>query len=56
MFLFIHEDGSVVKVKTVTTDDMFAADDGMCQIIDVSVANEPKIYSDSEWIEIQLHA
>lgn len=53
MFIMIHEDGQMVLLKELTEDDLKAADDGVVELIDVSVADEPMKYSCSEWVDIE---
>ncbi len=54
MFLCIFEDSTIKKYEQITEDDLNAANDGVLDIIDVSVADHPKRYWDSQWIDIEL--
>lgn len=54
MYLFIYENGTTEMVETVTQDDLDACDDGICQIIDVSEADNPKDYYEGEWTAFEL--
>lgn len=52
MFLLILEDGEIMKIFSVSDDEKQAADDGMCDIIDIS-GPEPLCYYKGEWNEIK---
>lgn len=49
MYLFIMEDGEVLKGETVSENDKKASDDGILEIINV---NDLTIYFKGEWLEI----
>lgn len=44
MYLFIFDDGSIKSVKTVKLTDLQASEEGMIEIIDISLSNNPRIY------------
>lgn len=51
MFLFLYEDGSIVKRSYVDDEDKAASDKRLFEIIDLR-GNEPLQYSENEWHEI----
>ena len=53
MFLFLYEDGSIVKSNYVDDEYKAASDKGLLVIIDLR-GNEPLQYAENEWHEIDM--
>lgn len=53
MYLMMLQDGTVIKVKTVTPEELESMDDAGCAVIDISKPEAPKEYLDGEWQEIK---
>lgn len=43
----------MVLLKELAEDDLQAADDGLVELVDVSIADEPMMYSLGEWVQIE---
>jgi len=52
MYVSIFEDGDIGLVAELTDDDRRASDDGYVTYIDVSVADQPKVYNEGKWFPI----
>lgn len=53
MYLFIFEDGSIRRKDIVQDGDLMEADDGVLDIIDIRKSDEPKMYYEGKWNEIE---
>ena len=53
MYLMLKEDGTVVRVETITADDITNVDDGLMQIIDVSDINNITFYYEGDWVKLR---
>ena len=53
MYLIMHENGSLVLTDQVTEADKFAHEGGYVTLIDVSEADNPKVYAGSSWDSIR---
>jgi len=52
MYLVIFEDNTIQKGEEIDDDLKQAADDGICDILDISVPENPLQYGDDEWVEL----
>lgn len=52
MYIFIFEDGSMVKMGSISREDMEAYNDGLVTFIDCGSPDMPSAYVDGEWLEI----
>lgn len=48
-YLMISDDGGILHFKSLTSDDTDAAEDGEVTLLDVSIPESPKYYSDGIW-------
>lgn len=53
MYLIIFEDGSIQKTSRVSTEDLDASEQGLQEVLDISDPEEPKIYIEGDWEEIE---
>lgn len=53
MYIYIFEDGTVNKTKTLSDGDLSSADDGFIDIIDISNPIEPKTYYSGQWHDLE---
>ena len=53
MFLLILEDGQIKKMNDASEADKQAADEGMCDIVDIS-RPDPLCYYNGKWNEIEI--
>ncbi len=49
MYIVITEDGLVGSMKSVSSDDLSSANDGLLDIIDISNPEKPVTYYDGKW-------
>ncbi|PHS09388.1 MAG: hypothetical protein COA78_12060 [Blastopirellula sp.] len=54
LYLIVEEDGSISKVHSLASENHVEADNGLVQIIDVSMSNNPLIYSLQGWTDIDF--
>jgi len=54
MYLIIFEDGNSVLVPQISDADKRAADEGVIDLFDVSVADSPTRYINSQWENIEI--
>ena len=54
MYIMIAEDGEMVLLKEIDKGTLQAADDGYITLIDVSTADDPLLYFDEGWTNIDM--
>jgi hypothetical protein len=54
MYLIIFEDGNSVLVPKISDADKRAADEGVIDLFDVSVADSPTRYIGEQWENIEI--
>jgi hypothetical protein len=55
MYLVISADGSIQKTNSVTEGDLDASEQGLQDVIDISDPEEPTIYIEGDWLEIETY-
>jgi len=52
MYLYIYDDGSIIKGSHPTETNFLEAEEGVVDIINIQEPNYPTYYSGGEWLAI----
>lgn len=55
MYLVIFEDGSMQHMTQLDVGTLFAADDGLVEVVDISNPEHPLRYFDEGWCSVDVH-